>query len=348
MKKAAAPYVINVFRDKLVMCSPTGTGPIVFKLTSSMVSDLEVTSHEELSSAVKSFSTQYKLKPGNLVIILHNSVYFEKDYPGPGIPPSQGLEEFIDTIPFSATSSKLFRSGNGYKQIVINRDLYESLKKSFESISFLVTAVVPAFVLGPDPQPEITAESCRLIYKKMDQITAESFTGFTDPTASLQQKEQMFLKRYQWPVIIVSLLALVIAIVVIPMTLKKPPAPVKKTPVHTIKPTPTVIPTITPIPATPSAEVLQTFSAQILNGSGKTGQAASLSTKLREMGFSQIRTDNNPEIINNTLVILSPQMASAGGEFVTKSIKTLYPDLSDSIDTQAEYDLTVIIGKNTP
>ena len=348
MKKTAPPHVINVFRDKLVMCTPTNSEPIVFKFTKSMVSDLEVVSHEELNTGLKTFVVQYKLKPANLVIILHSSVYFEKDYPGPGLPASQAMEDFIDTIPFSATSSKIFRSGNGYKQIVINRDLYESLKKLLEGLGFSISAVVPGFVIGPEPLPDITADACRLIFKKMDQITTESFTGFNDPSATLQQKEQMFLKRYQLPVIILSLLFLVVAVIVIPITLKKPPKPVKKNPVPISRPTPTAVPTEIPALSTPSAEILSKFTVQILNGSGKSGQAASLSAKLREVGFTEIETGNNPQVTQKTLLILSPQIASAAGEFVTDLVSQIYPGLSTNTNSQADFDLTVIIGKNTP
>lgn len=346
MKKTAPPHVINVFRDRLVMCTPDGE-PLVFKFTSQMVADLEIVSHESLSNSIRDFANQNKLKPASLVIILHSSVYFEKEYSGPGLPPSQNLEEFVDTIPFSVTSSKLFRFGSGYKQIVINREFYESLKTAFENLGYTVGAVVPGFVLGPEQSPEITAETCRVIYKKMDQITAESFTGFTDPSASFQQKEQMFLRKYQIPVIIISILALIVAAVVVPMTLRIPPTPPKRTP-PVVRSSPTPLPTSAPSTASPSAQILAGFSVQILNGSGKVGQAALLSSKLRNAGFTDIQTGNNSQIQDQTEIIMSPQVASSAAQFVTYLVRDLYPDLSINTTDQTEFDLTIVIGKSSP
>ncbi len=352
MKKSPLPHVVNVFRDKLVICTALHPEPLVFKFTSSMVSDLDVINHQELDSSLKTFIDTNKLKPVNLVIILNSSVYFEKDYAGLNLPASQDMEDFIDTIPFSATSSKLFRSSGGYKQIVINRDLYESLKKSFESLGYSVSAVVPGFALGPtDAHQEVTAETCRIIYKKMDQITADSFTSLSDSSASFKQKEQFFLRKYKTLVIIISILSIIAAVVVVPFTLRKPSAPKKTVPVPVqIKPSviPTIIPEITSVAATPSVELLKTFTAQILNGSGRTGQAASLSARLTSVGFSQIQTGNNSQVTPKTIMIFSPKIATSAGEFVTNLVRELYPDVTTTTNIEADFDLTVIIGKSTP
>ncbi len=329
------------------MCTPASPQPIMFKFTPEMVKDMDVVNLQLLNTNLKNFVSANKLKPSSLVIILDSSVYFEKDFPGPNVPPSQEMEDFIDTIPFSASSAKLFRSGTGFKQIVINRDLYESLKKSFEELGFAVSAVVPSFVLGPeDSNREITAETCRLIYHKMDQIMADSFINLVDSGETLHQKEQFIMRKYQLPIIIVSVLLLVAAAVVIPMTLRRP-APRKKSASVVVKSPRLPTPTVTPEdhPATPSAEVLGSLSVRILNASGVPGQAASLSTELRTAGLTDIEIGNETKTVDKTSLILSPKAATEAGGFVTKLVEKIYPVLTTQTDTKAKIDIQVTIGK---
>ena len=222
------------------------------------------------------------------------------------------------------------------------------LKKAFETLGYIVTAVVPGFVLGPEPQAEITAESCRVIYKKMDQITAESFTGLTDASASFKQKKDFILKRYQLPIIILSLVALLLLVIVVPLTLKTPTPPKKKPVSPHSRPTVVVSPSVTPLPSTPSAEILNNFKTQILNGSGKIGQAASLSAKFTSSGLTDVQTGNSPQTSEETLIIFSPTAASSAGEFISDLVKDIYPKATISTDEKAKFDITVIIGKNTP
>lgn len=348
MKKTSQPHVVNVTRDKLVMCTPASPDPLVFTFTPGMIGDMEVTGRVELESGLKTFLSDHKLKPTSLVIILASSIYFEKDYPGPNIPSSADMEDFIDTIPFAVTSSKLFRSGSGFKQIVINRELYESLKKAFEDLGFKVSAVVPAFVLGPtDEHQEVTAETCRIIYKKMDQITANSFLSLKDNAASLHRKEQVFLEKHKLAVVLATLLVLVFAAIMIPITLKPifQKRPRVQTPII-VKPAPTTVPTPTvDLPSTPSSDLLASLTVQVLNASGRAGQAASLSAYLRSSGLTQIQTGNTVQIADSTSLVMSPKTASQASEFVTGLVQDLYPEVSISTDLKALFDITITLGR---
>ncbi len=343
--------IVDVARDGLRLCSSTSLEPILCKFDSSFVSDLEITNAQELFSRVKVFVEQKKIKPGNLVLILASSVYFEKDYPGPLPPTQETAEEFIDTVPFSATSSKIFKKGNSFKQVVINRDHYEALRHSFEDLGFKIAAVVPDFVLGSGSQGEFSAESCRLIYRKLDQIIADSIITQNDET-SLHQKEQAFLEKHKILLALFSLLFIGGAVVMVAITLNSPPfkksAPVKKvvtvTPVPKISPSP--IPT--PTPATPSAELISSYSVQVLNASGVSGQAASLSNLLKGAGFTKITTGNASTQTGKVIIVAKPSAATSAGEFVTKIVSSLYPEYSFRQESAATSDFVITITKPTP
>ena len=314
-----------------------------------MVSDLDIVSGPELSTGIRGFVETNKIRPTPLVLILSQNVYFEKNYPGSNPPSSEEMDEFINTVPFFTTSSKLFRVISGYKQVVINRDFYECLKSAFEELGFQVMAVVPGFALGQGATAEFTAETCRLIYRKMDQIIVDSLIGAGEET--FHQKEQVYLEKNKIIIIIVFFLLLGVLAGTAYLTLRKLPSPRRNVParpivVHTpVPPLPTPAQSLT---STPSAAYLQSLTVQILNASGVPGQAASVSALLKSLGFTKIQTGNTSQAADKTQVIMSPQAATSSGTFVTDILKTLYPDLSFEQNSQAKFDLTVIISETTP
>lgn len=350
MKTNTAPIVVDVARDRLSLCTYANPQPFVFKFTSSMISDLEVVNHNELSQGIKGFIESTKLKSGQVVLILSESVYFEKDFAGPESPSQSSIDNFVETVPFSSTSSKLFKVGSGYKLVVVNRDLYEPLKKAFELNGFSVAAVVPGFVLGTaNISPELTPESCRIIYRKIDQVILDSMIGMDEDNQSLHNQEQRFLEKNKVLVILLSVLFIGMAVVTAMITLK----PVKKV-------TPRVVPvvqesvaapTITPVPTSatirPSADVIRALSVQVLNASGVSGQAASLSSRLKQLGFVDIKSANSSQNPGNTLVIVSPAAATSAGDFISQFVREIYPDYKLQQNSEAEFDITIIIGKST-
>jgi hypothetical protein len=353
MTKTAQPTIINVEREKLSLCAPYHLEPLVFNFSPEMISDLEIVNSPELITGLRNFIEQNKIKPGPLVIIVAQSVYFEKNYTGQNPPTPEEVDSFIDTVPFSTVSSKLFRVISGFKQVVINRDFYESLKSTFEEMGFQVTAVVPGFALGQNAIAGFTANTCRIIYRKMDQIFADSMIGAKDNiNPSLHRKEQEMLESHKIVVVVATLLILLICGGLLYLTYGK--APVRKT-VHTkdipqiaLEPTSVPLPTPTPEETTLSMEELKNLSVQILNASGKIGQAASMSAKLKSLGFEKVQIGNNSKITELTTLFLSSRVATAAGNIVYDSVKSLYPLAGSKVDLQAKFDISVIIGTNTP
>jgi hypothetical protein len=353
MAKTAQPTIIYVDREKLSLCAPNHLEPVSYKFPQELVTDLEIVNTQEFNSGLRSFIEQNKIKPGSLVIIVAQNVYFEKNYTGQNPPTQEEVENFIDTIPFSAVSSKLFRMISGFKQVVINRDFYESLKNNFEEIGFQVIAVVPGFALGQNAVTGFTTETCRAIYRKMDQIMADNMMGAKDnTTASLHQKEQAMLEGHKLVVVFIIVLVFVFCGGALYLSFGR--SPVHKTlhmdviPQIPLEPTATPLPTPTPEETTLTAEELKNLTVQILNASGKAGQAASVSAQLKSLGFNKIQIGNNPSTVKLTTLYLSPRVATGAGDLVFDSVKSIYPNAESETDLEAKFDITVIIGTNTP
>jgi len=352
MSKTIQPTIIHIDRDKLSLCAPYHLEPLVFKFPPELISDLEIVNSPELNNNLRNFVEQNKIKPGPLVIIVAQSVYFEKNYTGQTPPTPEEVENFIDTIPFSTVSSKLFRVISGFKQVVINRDFYESLKNTFEELGFQVIAVVPGFALGQNAIAGFTINTCRIIYHKMDQIIADSMIGAKDNiNASLHEKEQAMLESHKMIVVLLTVLVLAVCGGALYFTYGRTPArkAIQTNLIPQISPEPTSTPVPAPTPqASLSAEELANLTVQILNASGKIGQAASMSAKLKSLGFDKVQIGNNPKTSVQTSLYLSPRVATAAGDLVFESVKSLYPNSETETDPQAKFDITVIIGTNTP
>jgi hypothetical protein len=354
MPKAAQPTIVNIDRDKLSLCAPYHLEPLSFKFPPELVSDLEIVNPSDLNTGLRNFIELNKIKPGPLVIIVAQSVYFEKNYTGQNPPTPEEVENFIDTIPFSTVSSKLFRVISGFKQVVINRDFYESLKGTFEELGFQVIAVVPGFALGQNAIAGFTAETCRIIYRKIDQIIADSMIGAKDNTAAtFHRKEQAMLESHKIIVILSTLLVLAICGGALYLTFGRPPVVHKALTANVIPqvpPEPTETPLPTPVPEAPAltADDINNLTVQILNASGKVGQAASMSAKLKSLGFAKIQIGNNAKTAVLTTLYLSPRVATAAGDLVYDSVKSIYPDAESETDLQAKFDISVIIGTSAP
>lgn len=349
MAKTAPPYLISLHRDHLSLCTPTNPDPVSLKFSATMVNDLEVVGIEDLTTAVKNFIDQKKVKPSPVVFILSDSVYFEKIFSGPTPPSPADIEAFTETVPFSAPSSKLFFSANTYRLVVINRDLYEKLKSVFECFGFTVTAVIPAFSLTTQPLTDLTSQICLAAYKKLDQLIADSFTDTTSSKAVFSRRSDFFMKKNKIWITLFSVLAIGVAIFTAISTLgfmtKKPKTHNSK-PITPIAARPTLIPTPTPI-ATPSAEILKNLTVQITNASGKSGLAATLAAQLKAIGFSKVTTKNSAVTSGNS-VVFSPNSATVAGEFILNYLKNSYPDIAQSSNSQAVFDVMISLGKITP
>ena len=357
-KKPAPPLVINVSRDKIFFCTHATSAPAVFPLTPAMISDLEVKDKNELTAKLQEFILKSQLKPAPLVIILAEMVYFEKNYIGNVPPTPEETQKFIDTVPFPTVSAKLFHIPAGYKLAVINRDLYETIEQVFEQLNFRIHSVIPNFVLGAINAPkEFSAQSCRVIYKKLDYLAENSFTTPPEQITELHQKEQVFVNRYKIPLVIFSLAFMVLfgvmvyLLLVVPAT--KPKSRARPSAMITpaaVKPTTRPSPTVTPAPlATPSAQLLSQTTVQVLNGSGIAGQAAAVEARLREAGFTSLVTGNSPRVNTGvTQMVFSKELPQNVRQWISGVVQSLYPDATTREGTDTQYDAIITTGRVTP
>ncbi|KKW00723.1 MAG: hypothetical protein UY33_C0006G0007 [Candidatus Amesbacteria bacterium GW2011_GWA1_48_9] len=353
MKKISPlPVIINIARDRLFLCTHTLTDPVVFPFTPTMISDLEIKDKNELDAKLGEFMQKTQIKPSPLVIILAEHIYFHKDFPKVAPPAEEETQKFIDSVPFSNVSSKLFHTPDGYRLVVINRDIYEIFEQVFDRLGFQLHSVVPGFVLGAINAPaEFSAQTCRIIYKKLDFLSDNSFTTPFTNAGDLHRKEQVFIQKYKISLAIISSAFIIFSAVMAYITLFRPQAiPRKKAlPAASVLSVPSPVPA-TPTPtASPSAQALGQITVQVLNGSGVAGLAASVEAQLKLAGFTTVRTGNAP-LINSgpSYMVLRPDLPPAVKALLTSVVQKVFPSLSVRENVDTLYDVILTTGKVNP
>ncbi len=343
------PIIISIDKNKISLCSPTHASPLVFQFTPSMVADLEVINKEELTASLTTFIQKSQISPSSLVIVLAASISFDQDFPGPTPPSPDQIQKFQDTIPFSAISSKLFKSNKNYKLVVINRDYYETIKAVFQKLSFEVLAVVPSFVLNPlGLSDDLTASACTLLLKKINFLTDNSFiSSATDDSRSFQQKEQAFLTRHQTPAVVVSILLVIASLTTAVVFLTRRSSP-PAAPVSTPRPLSTPVSILLPSPSPSPAVNLAAYSVQIINGSTVSGLATQLEDQLRPLGFTQITTTTTSATSGTALVVFRPTVPDAARQLILAETQKLSADPSVQDNPQAQFDITITLSQITP
>ncbi len=343
--KHSIPLAISLLRNKLVFCSSSSPSPVSLDFLATTVRDLEVVNQAELNAQIKAFISNHQIKPGPAVIVLAGDVYFEKNLTE--VPPtdrSTEIQNFIDTVPLASVSSKVFKSGTQELLVVINRDLFDSLREALELAGFSVIAAVPELALGKiGPVQNITSESCRLILKKIDFLLENSFLADSDSTG-LQQKEQRFLKKHQTMFVILFFITMLACGVIIYFITKRPAQNITTQPTVPVM---TITPTLTPSP-TQTAD-LAGLSIEIRNASGVSGAASLLEKNLKTLNPALIKTGNSSVASGKTLIVFSPIVSSPARELVLQTVKVAFPDVTtQESSTPNGFAITIILYKSIP
>lgn len=347
--KFTHPFVATLYRDRMALCSPTTSNPLELRFSDASIKDLEIVNPAELENQVQAFVAAHQIHPGELIFVFTNKVVFEKDLTKiSGSERSDQIQAFLDSVPLSSVSHKIFRVQNVEKLIVINRNFYDGLKRSFEVLGFTVSAVIPSFMLGDiGAQDSTTAESCRLISKKIDFIRAHSF--LSEENHSFHQKKRKFLQKNRIAVFVFALAAVGFAAATVFLTFRRPSRPSLLAISVTPGPTRVLTPTLQPTPAEASASAsFSGSSLQILNGSGISGLAAQLQQKLTPFAFASVATGNTPTIQGKTQIVFSSRVSQPARQIIIDEVRLSFPEVAVREEPQAKYDIQITIGKIAP
>jgi hypothetical protein len=341
MAKRDALTVVNISRDRLSLCSTHSPTPLILNFSTSAVLDLEIINPQELTEQIKGFVAQNQIKPTHLVLIMGSDVCFEKDLTG--LRPDETVAQtqmFIDKVPIASVSSKIFKSQNHIKLIVINRFFYQSIKDAFDSLGFIVEVVVPGFVmqeLGFANQFDTNA--CLVLFKKVDFLRTYSFISPDVPT-DFHGKRKLFFQGHSAILVILSLIGVLFLGFTAWKTLRKPTA--SKTPTVSQntavqpKPKTTVV---------PEESAIDKLTIQISAASTTSASVASISSQLKTLGLVNQTISVNPTKPANTLIVFRPHVGSTIRDQILSVVRQLFPAITVQENNSGNFDVSLTVSQ---
>ena len=174
----------DFYGDKMV-------NSVRFDFPVTTVKDLEVVNKGEIQQSIGACIEKNQILTANSIIVASESICFQKDFID--IPPDKQesqTREFLENIPFEQINTKTFPIEGGNKIVVVNQELYESIKTAFENKGFLVEAVTPSLVLGTalgNTENGLSPEAITLLFDKYNFLKENSFPIDEKKTVTIQK-----------------------------------------------------------------------------------------------------------------------------------------------------------------
>src|SRR3989338_4877409 len=110
---------------------------------------LEITDSGKLEGHISNFLKAAKLKPHRLTIVLSEDIYFAKQIKAQDSQKIEKLiENFLDKVPFDSSqlAKKTFSQDGQLTTIATNKNLFEVVKKVFETQKWREDTIVPDLI----------------------------------------------------------------------------------------------------------------------------------------------------------------------------------------------------------
>lgn len=204
-------YLTN---ERFDFYSPTAATILTYYFPPEIVKDLEIINREVFAVNIQSFIDRNKLTPVNLVIILSENTYFERNLTDTMKYDTQTeLENFMDTVPFENTSAKIYPLEKGTKIVGTNRDFYEAISTAFSKQGFVVVFVVPAFVLrNLLPQAGLDRVNCEAIVAKIEAFEKNNLVSQSQVVGSSSQESADIVNKRMVVLLVIFFLLLTLLI----------------------------------------------------------------------------------------------------------------------------------------
>lgn len=344
------PIFIYVDRQNLLLCVAGSSQVITVNLPDAAVKDLEIKNLDELNNRLKEVIDQNKIVPDGAYLIMGKNTLFEAEFTGleEGVQKDQ-LDQFVATIPFENTQSKIFKVGKKNRLIVLNRRFYENLGDILKNLGFSLIGVTPESVLDDKILAGgFTAKACQVLFGKLDFLRQNSY--LYDETAMQVEEAKTSpnpLKNRQLLLLLLIFLALMAVLgflVKFNILDKKPPVP--KTVTNTAPASPAPIPPVTPPPA---AVDLQTVKINILNASGSPGASLTANNLLLAAGFKQVTAQNVTTTSGaSDLIYFNPDVSTTVREKVLSAVTVSFPKTTTKELPNANFDVVITLTKIAP
>lgn len=307
----------------------------------------EVISSELFSKTIKEFLTKEEIN-GYIILALDSTLIIERDF-SKNTTTDAEITAFLEMIPFQEVLSVKYIVGESLRISCANGLLITTLKKIFLEHGAQLKSVVALNHLIENTNQITDQEYKKIIAHDKENNFLESkneekktiqIESSTDEKKSFNNSENTSKKNVLLIIVFIIIICIAGGIVVLNLF---PKSNVQQN--ESIV-APSVIPTIiqesSPSPVPIVAEK-STFTVQVLNGSGITGEAAKTSTVLENIGFSQLETGNTVKTTETTIVFKSNVPLAYRDEIIAE-VSKLYTEVKSSDSESNNFDIVITIG----
>lgn len=242
--------VLYIDRNRIDLAVQGSDSICSCNITNNLVQDLELQNEVELEKLITTFITQNKISPSYFVTVLSHNVLFEKDIVNLTGSQAESVHfEFVGNVPFENTISKMYKTANGFRTVVMNNDYYLSVKTALIKLGFIADAVIPDFILGQEiaQKSSLDLSTVKFVLQKFDSLRQQSLISQENTVQKNVEQSPVLQnndpKKSQLPLLL-GVFGILIIILIIVVLMQPSNNPVKKTP---SLPAQVIQPTITPI-----------------------------------------------------------------------------------------------------
>lgn len=372
------PIIIFLDRNGFIIYQDTLSNVWQFPFSQDLVQNLDIVNKEQLVNSIGSFIQTNKIIPSSLIIILSDSVIFQKDLtfqqknPEEGLSPDKTINKhptdfgnkeqqeneiknFLDTVPFEEILAKVV---NNTKIVAANKELLEAVAYPFKKMGCIVHAIVPSFMYQQyiDFSGGLNQDIAKIILQQTDllklgnMLTGQQTTEAQQDLHTQPQKEPKEKPNNLRQLMLIGIfLILFIGLVIVYLTLGKTP----QTPPSSSAPSPTAVlplqPTNSPEASVSPPEVdLKTIKITIVGNKETEILVNILKNLLTKSGFQNVATkDSTNPIPAKSSVLFSKSVTDDARQKAIVEIKKIFPDILVQESQDIESVITIIVGKST-
>lgn len=222
------------------------TGEIIkLDFPPNVISDLDLVSEEKLTELIDSFCKTNNLEGIKYETILVFSIgsVFEKDFTDENKEENTQIQQFIDIVPFEDILTKTYKLNKKTKVVVVNKVLYEALRRVLQKKNFSISLALPYSVLQEVNTELTNSVNLAFIAGKMDSYKQYNLIDYENNNSSDKTKTSDSKKQNKRVYILVGIFIVLLIVLgaVIISTLSPQPGLKKRTQVlPTLTPTPTI------------------------------------------------------------------------------------------------------------
>lgn len=194
-----------------------------FSFSEKYIKDLDILEKAGLEDSISTWFVTLHIPLSNFIMILSDSVYFEKDIMQMDIQKQDEMTKaFLDTVPFENVLTKTFPIQNGAKVIAANKDFCDLMITAIRKQKYTIESVVPAVIFGIFGVPVdikddgLSDVAVSLLFRNYSQIKQQGFDIGQQVIAvsvNISQKNQSGKEKTNLPYLLVFFFVLIVVLI---------------------------------------------------------------------------------------------------------------------------------------